>query len=92
MIFFLNKSKKSLDFALCLSKVEGVLEQFTNEVSQLLCKDLPANPCHDNSAGKRNWTFHEGKRPQGEPQDVANHRGVGELGSPLRDYFKCEMP
>ena len=39
------------------------LEQFTNEMSEPLCKDLSANPCHE--------------------------IGVGELCSPLNDYFKC---
>jgi hypothetical protein len=29
----------------CNAKLEIELEQFTNEMSQLLCKDLPANPC-----------------------------------------------
>jgi hypothetical protein len=27
------------------------LEQLTNEMSQLLCKDLPAHPCRQMSAG-----------------------------------------
>jgi hypothetical protein len=27
------------------------IEQFTNEISELLCKDLPANPCRETGAG-----------------------------------------
>jgi hypothetical protein len=34
------------------AKLKREFEQFTNEMSQLLCKDLPANPCSRMGVGE----------------------------------------
>ena len=45
-------SPEQFQSAMALFYRKAVLEQFTNEMNELLCRDLQENPCHEMRAGR----------------------------------------